>query len=312
MVKGKWLTFSSGLIFVYPNFLSAFISVNLWLILLIQVQGQTSRIAVLNYDSDEKTQNFAEKLTVELAKSTFFKLLDEDLSEAARQGLADENLFNLSREEARNLGAAIDCDFFFVVRIRIQRRSAFEKNVYFEGIAVIFLVSAKSGRLIHWERVSLENEKAETSEKLLISEITKLTARFLEKIKTAREIEKNERETFVSTKEIPALEEVPDEETAKAQNFRIPLPYKRLRPVYTAEAAKDATEAKVDVLVEIDEQGYVKRAEIERWAGFGLDEAAAQTVKKMQFRSALRDGKPLAVKFLLRYNFRRPPTEKAN
>ena len=174
------------------------------------------------------------------------------------------------------------------------------------------MVSAKSGRLIYWERPSFENEKTEVAEKILFAELPKIGARIREHLSAVQETERRERIIKAEEKNTLIAEEVPDETAAQAQNFRIPLPFKSLRPIYTAEAAKDATEAKVDVLVEIDEKGLVTNAEIERWAGFGLDEETLATVKKMQFRSALRDGRALAVKFLLRYNFRRPPEKKEN
>jgi outer membrane biosynthesis protein TonB len=44
-----------------------------------------------------------------------------------------------------------------------------------------------------------------------------------------------------------------------------------------------------------------------RWAGFGLDEEVVSTVRRMHFRPAAREGGPVAVRVLLRYNFRKPP-----
>ena len=43
-----------------------------------------------------------------------------------------------------------------------------------------------------------------------------------------------------------------------------------------------------------------------KWAGFGLDESAIATVKKLRFKPAERDEKKLTIKGLVRYNFRRP------
>ena len=44
-----------------------------------------------------------------------------------------------------------------------------------------------------------------------------------------------------------------------------------------------------------------------RWAGFGLDEEVVATVRRMHFRPAQREGEPVPVRVLLRYNFRKPP-----
>ncbi|MEJ7711104.1 MAG: TonB family protein [Pyrinomonadaceae bacterium] len=62
----------------------------------------------------------------------------------------------------------------------------------------------------------------------------------------------------------------------------------------------------IDVLVEIDAKGEVKRVDVARWGGFGLDEEVIETVKRMHFRPAMRNNIPVAVRSLLRYNFRPP------
>jgi len=62
----------------------------------------------------------------------------------------------------------------------------------------------------------------------------------------------------------------------------------------------------VDALVDVDEKGEVSRAEISRWAGYGLDESVIATVKQLHFFPAMRDGRALPMRVLLRYNFRKP------
>jgi TonB family protein len=59
--------------------------------------------------------------------------------------------------------------------------------------------------------------------------------------------------------------------------------------------------------MDIDERGEISRVEIVRWAGFGLDEAAVNTVRQLHFVPARRDGQAIPMRVLLRYNFRRPP-----
>ena len=130
MAAGKSLVAENRTKIIQLNFLSVFIGVHLWLIFLaILTFAQTSRVAVLRFDDELETRNFAEKLVDNLAHSGNINILDESLSGAARRGLNYENLFNLSREEARNLGAAIDCDFYIIVKSRTQRRSSFQKAV---------------------------------------------------------------------------------------------------------------------------------------------------------------------------------------
>jgi TonB family protein len=63
----------------------------------------------------------------------------------------------------------------------------------------------------------------------------------------------------------------------------------------------------VDALVEIGADGEVADVRVVRWAGFGLDEEVVATIRRMHFHPARRDGEPVPVRVLLRYNFRKPP-----
>jgi hypothetical protein len=46
-------------------------------------------------------------------------------------------------------------------------------------------------------------------------------------------------------------------------------------------------------------------SKIVRWAGFGLEEAVERAVRSMNWRPAMRNGKALPMRVLLRYNFRK-------
>jgi TonB family protein len=89
----------------------------------------------------------------------------------------------------------------------------------------------------------------------------------------------------------------------------LPRPYRRLIPPYPESAAAAEAEATVDVLVDLDADGEVTRVEVERWAGFGLDEATVKTVRRLHFFPAMRNGVAVPLRVLLRYNFRKPPPE---
>lgn len=260
-------------------------------------QTDKKRVAVL--DASEIQNEFAANLTAELAVRKNLKLLDADLSAAAWRAAKIENPFNLSLADAQNLGAAIDCDFYIFVRSADWRRSSFQKDVYFESFAVIFLVSARTGELVAWENPIFAADKESAARKILFAETEKIADRFADKIAAAHDREKAAR--AVPQTETIVIADLPDEAT---ENLRVPLPYKRISPVYTAAAARLDIEATVDAAVEIDEKGVAGKIRIVRWAGFDLDEAAIAAIKKMQFRPALRDGAPFAVRVLLRYNFR--------
>jgi TonB family protein len=61
------------------------------------------------------------------------------------------------------------------------------------------------------------------------------------------------------------------------------------------------------VLVDVGADGEVGKVQVARWAGFGLDEITVATVRQMHFFPAMKNGSPIAMRVLLRYNFRKPP-----
>lgn len=266
--------------------------------------GQTFEIAVLSVG--ETGRKLHERFRAEAAKQNSVRLIDDDLSLSAMSALNYKAPFNLSVEEAKNLGAAIGCEFFFVIKSDTVRRSSFKKDVYFESYANIFLVSARTGRLIAWENPAQEADKSEDAEKHLVGEADKIAARLLTQMQISAAREREER---AAQPKISNFLEIFGE-TAENENIRTPLPYKSLKPAYTDAAAHFEIEAVVEAAVDLNAAGTVENVEIVRWAGFGLDEETIKTIKKMQFRPALRNGSAIPVRFVLRYNFRRPREKK--
>jgi TonB family protein len=99
--------------------------------------------------------------------------------------------------------------------------------------------------------------------------------------------------------------ELPEPGSPEAKNFRAPIPYRRLSPEYTRLAYLYDVTATVEATVDLDELGQITNMAITRWAGFELDESVAKAVRSMNWRPAERNGKPLPVRFLLRYNFKK-------
>ncbi len=283
-----------------------FVSVHLWLIFLLFsscaiVLAQT-KIAVIVPDKTAQSKNFAEKLEDSLAVSNA-KILDDDLSAAAFSSQTYENSFNLTVAEAKNIGAAIGCDYFLLVKAENLRRNSLSKGEFYESYAVVFTVSARTGRLVLWKLNSFEAEKPENAKKKLFDSINTLATEISGKLKTVASDEFNE-------KPAPKLEELPVADSPEAKNFRPPLPYKRFRPEYTALANLYRVEATIDVEIDVDETGKILKIETVRWAGFGLDEAVAENVRRMNWRPASRDGKALPIRVLLRYNFKKVEKEE--
>jgi TonB family protein len=159
-----------------------------------------------------------------------------------------------------------------------------------------------------WYRPSFENDKASDAEARLAEELSRETVyRTLIAIRRAREDEHNQR-TMVAPAFEPVIEEAPDDEkVAEVEGVRLPRPYARLRPEYPESAALAEAEGTVDVLVDVRADGEVGDVRVARWAGFGLDETTVATVRKMHFFPAMKNGTAIAMRVLLRYNFRKPP-----
>ncbi|WP_169928609.1 TonB-dependent siderophore myxochelin receptor MxcH [Labilithrix luteola] len=75
---------------------------------------------------------------------------------------------------------------------------------------------------------------------------------------------------------------------------------------YPAEARAEGIEATVVLRIDVDVEGRVTRAEVHVPVGFGFDEAAKAAALRLRFAPARRDGQPIAVRILHRYDFRLP------
>ncbi len=280
---------------ILPNFLFRF-AIIVFFAYFSMFSFYAQKIAILNPEKSDQSENFAQNIKNVLSGK--FKILDKSLSEVAFSSVSYEKPFNLSLKEAKNIGAAVGCDYFLLIESKTLRRFSLEKKEFYESFAAVYVVSSRSGRLIFWKLVNGEAKITDESEKLLLNSVGNLASDISYKI---IETERNE----INEKIPPELEELPEENSPEAKNFRPPLPYKRFRPNYTEIANLYSIEATVDILLDLDENGKILRSEISRWAGFGLDESVTKTVTEMNWRPASRNGKTLPIRVLLRYNFKK-------
>lgn len=263
---------------------------------------RAQKIAVIVPEKNESAQKFAGKL--EAALSLKFKILDSSMSETAFRSVAVENIFNLTTEEAKTVGARVGCDYFLLLKPQEQRRTSLSRSEYYEAFTFVYAVSTRTGRLVFWKIQKFEAFKQNDATRLLLASTTELGTEITEKLKAVSSAELNER---ASSK----FEEVPPENSVESKNFRPPLPFKRIKPPYTKLADFYRIAATVDILVDINENGVVVRTEIARWAGFGLDEVVDETVRQMKWRAAERNGKFIPMRVLLRYNFKKIDKEES-
>jgi TonB family protein len=271
--------------------------------------SQPPILSVLDFGSTTIAKQAADTLRTKLRATGDVLVADPDLSRAAAKGNGYAGSLNLTVNEARDLGAALATEFYILGDAQTLRRSSFESPVYYESYCSIFLVSTRTGRLILWERPSFENAEATNAEAKLSQYLSDdaFARRLIGVIKKSHEDERVQRAGLTASAEALIDEAPEDEKAAEAQGIRAPRPYRRLRPEYPQTAARAEAEATVDVVVDVGADGEVGDVQVARWAGFGLDESTIATVRQLHFFPAMKNGTPIPMRVMLRYNFRKPP-----
>jgi TonB family protein len=281
---------------------------------LVKGQPQTVRLAVLDFGESATGTSAANAIrqlfTEDGVAAREFALLDRDLATAAARGSGFQGSLNLTTQEARDIGAAIGCEFYFIGDAQTLRRSPSTGSAYFESYASIFIVSARTGRLILWERPLERRDTAAEAGQSLHKVLTngETRHRYQVAIRRALEDERAQRESAIE-KPASIIEVMSEDENVENKDTRPPRPFRRFKPPYPDAAARAEIEAVVDVLVDVDARGEISHVEIARWAGYGLDQSVIDTVKQMHFFPAMRSGVAIPMRVLLRYNFRKPPPD---
>ena len=259
------------------------------------------RVAVVDLVGDDR----GEIAALVRASAREFNLIDEEQTRAAVRGAGYSGSLNLSLDEARALGMSVGCEFYILGKVQVARRIVSATAFYYEALAGLFFVETRGGRLVHFafERTQANDEAAARAQ--LAELIKQGWGRDAGAVMAARD-------RSLSEAEAPArppgevIEVFTDE--AAGKNARQPVFYQRLKPAYTEEAGLVGLTATVELEAIFRDDGRVGEVEVVRWAGFGLDEAALATVRQLKFKPAERDGRPLTIRALVRYNFRRPPS----
>jgi len=258
------------------------------------------KLAILSPDKNKQSEAVLAELKKSLSDNA--SILDQFLVESIFGYENFERPYNLSVDDSRKLGIRIGSNFLILIKTNTFRRSSFEKSEYYESFAAFYLVSSRTGKLVFWKFSKFEKDSPVESKTALLNSL----------VKTAGEILNNIRKTNKAELEADSLSTLilPDSKSRSAKEFRPPLPYRRLQPKYTDIASLYDILATIDVAVEFDSKGKVTKTEILRWAGFGLEESVIRTIKQMQWRAAERNGVPLSIRVLLRYNFKNIKTDE--
>lgn len=264
------------------------------------------RIAVLGFGNVTTGRLASDVVSKRIAENPNVTVVDRDQTMAAANGVGYGGSRNLSLQEARNLGSAIGCDFFLLGDADTLRRSPSDAPTYFESYLALFIVSARTGRLVMWENQMANRSSADTAQNALLAQLSTVAIdRYMKAVLREAQVESEERAFAVEQPSV-VIEAMSDNTEETDDGTRPPRAFRRLKPAYPEAAAHAQVEAIVDALVDVDEKGEVSRAEISRWAGYGLDESVITTVRQLHFFPAMRNGRALPMRVLLRYNFRKP------
>ncbi|HWQ32454.1 MAG TPA: energy transducer TonB [Blastocatellia bacterium] len=262
---------------------------------------EPARVAIADFAGEGQA---AAALVRQMAAQDF-TLVDEELVRAAMRGAGYTGSLNLSRDEARALGMSIGCDYYLLGVARMVRRIVSAEEFYYEGLAGLFTVETRTGRLLLFDFLRTRGGNEQTARAQLDEQLRQSWKKSAAAIVAA--VRQNRTASETITQAPAAVIEVFGDEP-QAQGLAQPIFYQHLKPGYTEAAESLSIIATVELEVVFGADGRVGEVEVRRWAGFGLDESAVATVRRLRFKPAERDGRPVALRALVRYNFRRPPS----
>ncbi len=259
------------------------------------------RLAVLDFNGDETGVVAAQLRGLAQGK---FELLDQALVRVAAQGAGYGGSLNMQREEARALGLSLGCEFYLLGKVQSGRRLGVDNQAYYEALAGLFAVETRTGGLaaFGFAREQAANETA--VRKKLAAVLPGVWQRLVEAMMRTHANHLNEI-AEAGRAQTEVIEVLNDDQLG--QQGQQPIFYQRLKPDYTPEAEAAGITATVEVQAVFQVDGKIGDVTVVRWAGFGLDESAVATVKKLRFKPARQAEKEVTIRGLVRYNFRRPP-----
>jgi len=234
-------------------------------------------------------------------------VIDGTLVRPAVTGIGYDGSINMSKDEARKLAAAVGCDFFIIGKAEALSRSEHEHESHEVAYAAVMIVDGRSGTLQFFDLIS---SKAATRENALADvskNLNERTQSYVDGIiKDGARISAVQAETSPEGKTPGPIEDVPAEGSARSLGFTPPEFRNRVKPEYPPQADLADITATVEAMVVFRADGQVGNIEITRWAGFGLEESSERAIRQLKFKPATRDGRPINVRALIQYNFRRP------
>ena len=263
------------------------------------------RVAVVGFRSGSPPE-IATVLASTLEGSGKVLIVEPSQFQPALNALGYKGSLNMSTEEARRLGSAIGCDFFVIGKAEVLTRSARAKESHQEALVAVMIVDGRGGTLAVFDLLAGQAESSEKAVARLSKTLAARASGYLDQMTQFRA----SRESVLAVPatraaETERIEDIPPERSPQAVGFKPPEFLSRVKPEYTPEAERADINATVEVMVVLLSSGQVGEAKITRWAGFGLEDSALRAIRQLKFNPATRNGHPISVRAMIRYNFRR-------
>ena len=262
------------------------------------------------------------KVTAEIGRSTQLEnalvealrrdqrvsVIDDSLVRPAITGIGYDGSINMSKDEARKLGAAIGCDFFIVGKTEALSRSDHENESHEVAYAAIMIVDGRSGALQVFDFVSSKAATRENAISAVLKDLNERAQSYIDQMIQAgasASATRLEASSNSEPKNREPIEDIPADGSRRAVGFTPPEFLNRVRPDYPPQADLADITATVEAMAVFRANGQVGNIEITRWAGFGLEESSERAIRQLKYKPATRDGRPINVRALIQYNFRR-------
>jgi TonB family protein len=264
-------------------------------------EEQTLKIAVLGLAGDQSRE--VEAFILEgLRLSGQVALIDRAIVDPAVKASGYNGSINMTIDEARKLGSSVGCDFFIIGKAELVRRSISHSEEEQDATAAVMIVDGRNGALAYFDFVAGNGNSSDAARNALTKLLSRRASSYAVQLINYRKLRASVSHSLSSSE---LIEQMPAEGSQKAIGFVSPEFLNRLKPEYTAQAERADISATVELMVVLRSTGEIGEVQVVRWAGYGLDESAIETVRKLKFKPATREGKAISVKALVRYNFRR-------
>jgi len=262
------------------------------------------RIAVIGFSHSATGAAFdasplGDSLEAALRRDGRAVLIERSLMKPALAGVGYDGSVNMSTDEARRLGSAVGCDFFIVGVIDAVTISDQTHESHEEAVGGLMMVDGRTGALAAFDFIQ---EKSPSREMAVGRAKQTLAARAPGYIDRMLEHRARLEERAGARNDSEPVEEMPDEESPR---FTPPKFANRIKPEYTPEARRANVGGTVEAIAVFRVNGEVGDITVTRWVGFGLEESAIRAIRDLKFEPARLDGRPVSVRALIRYNFRK-------